>query len=137
MCEKSFRSFLEEEEEKQSYLSSLEDVLGIDSRDMENEPQIGTFFSFSPETSEKLGITSNVGSYTIKKFKRNKDGQITHAVVVKVNDPRIRRSDYKDEDGNMTRIPSEKENETFLVNIEDLEGLLKQDLEPPPNAGIA
>jgi hypothetical protein len=135
MHKKSFRSFLEEEE-KQSYLSSLEDILGIDPRDMENEPQIGTFFSFGPEASEKLGITSNVGPYTIKKLKRNKDGQITHAVVVKVNDPRIRKSDYKDEDGKMTRIPSEKENETFLVNIEDLEGLLKQDLEPPPAAGM-
>jgi hypothetical protein len=136
MSEKSFRSFLEEEE-KQSYLSSLEDVLGIDPKDMENEPQIGTFFSFGPEASEKLGITSNVGPYTIKKFKRNKDGQITHAVVVKVNDPRIRKSDYKDEDGSMIRIPGEKENETFLVGIEDLEGLLKQDFEPPPGGGMA
>jgi hypothetical protein len=131
MSKKSFRSFLEEEE-KQSYLSSLEDVLGIDPKDMKNEPQIGTFFSFGPK---KTGLTSNIGPYTIKSFKRNKDGEITHAVVVKVNDPLIKSSEYKDEDGEMVRVGKEKENKTFLVDIKDLEGLLSQDLEPMPAQG--
>jgi hypothetical protein len=132
MSKKTFRSFLEED---QSYLSSLEDTLGIDPRDMEIEPQIGKFFSFSQEASKRLGLTSNVGPYEIKKFKRNSEGKITHAVVVKINDPFIKSSEYKDEDGNVVRVDKDKENQTFLVDIKDLEGLLKQDLEPSPGQG--
>lgn len=129
MAEKSFRKFMEEEEEKGSrYVSSLEDELGIDSRDLEKEPQIASFFSVG-------GITRNIGPYRILKFKRNIDGDITHAVVIPSNDPTIRNRQYKNKEGEWFKLDNEKETEKFLVPIEDLDKLLSQDFQPPPAPG--
>ena len=91
MAEKSFRSFLEEDENKSPYMASLEDEMGIDPRDLEKEPQIGSFFSFGK-------IASNIGPYKVVKFKRNEDGEITHAIVKQINDPIINSRKYKDKD---------------------------------------
>lgn len=129
MTEKSFRKFLEEQENKSPYLSSLADELGLDPRDMEKEPQVASFFSMG-------GTTNNIGSYRIVKFKRNEDGEITHAVVKKINDPVVKKRTYKDKDGEFVRIDDEQGEETFLVPVEDLDKLLSQDFQPQ-QGGVA
>jgi hypothetical protein len=123
MAEKSFRKFLEEEEKRSPYLSSLEDELGLDPSDMEKEPQIASFFSMG-------GITNNVGSYKILKFNRNEKGDVTHAVVKKINDPAIKKRTYKDKEGEAVRLDDEQDEETFIVPVEDLDKLLSQDFQP-------
>lgn len=128
MTQKSFRSFLEEEEQK-SYISSLQDELGIRPEDMESEPQIASFFSLGGK------FIDNIGSYKIIKFQRNEDGKITHAVVKKINDSNILSRRYKEKKDKIFRVDSPEENETFLVKIEDLDKLLSQDFQPPPSQG--
>lgn len=125
MAEKSFRSFLEEDENKSPYMASLEDEMGIDPRDLEKEPQIGSFFSFGK-------IASNIGPYKVVKFKRNEDGEITHAIVKQINDPIINSRKYKDKDGNITKVDDEKGDKTFIVPIEDLDKLMSQDFQSAP-----
>lgn len=125
MAEKSFRKFIEEEEKGSRYISSLEDELGIDPKDLEKEPQIASFFSIG-------GITRNLGPYRIIKFKRNSDGEITHAVVSVSRDTTIKNRSYKDEEGRLSRINGDrKEDKQFIVPIEDLDKLLSQDFQPP------
>lgn len=123
---KSFKEFLKEEENKHPYISSLEDELGIDTRDLEKEPQIGSFFSMG-------NITKNVGPYKILKFKRNDDGEITHAIVKNIDDHAIKNRKYKDQEGNLIKIDNEEvKTKTFLVPIQDLDKLMSQDFQPPP-----
>jgi hypothetical protein len=123
---KSFKAFLEE---KTPYMSSTEDELGIDPRDWEKEPQIGSFFSFGKNIN-------NIGTYKILKFKRNQDGQITHAIVKQNNDLQIKNRQYKDKDGNVIRVDQETENKIFTIPIEDIDKLMSQDFQPPPQQGI-
>ncbi len=123
----SFKSFLEEKENP--YLSSLEDELGIDIKDLKNEPQIASFYSFGK-------TIQNIGSYKILNFKRNEKGEITHAVVKQANDPVIKNRKYKEKDGSIER-EREKESlkntdQIFIVQIKDLDKLLSQDFTPPP-----
>lgn len=129
MKPKSFKKFIEEKEKEVSspHLDSLEDELGIDPRDLEMEPQIASFFSFD-------GQARNIGPYRIISFKKNNDGKITHAVVKRFDLPGIKNRSYKDEDGNMVRIDAQKGEQKFLVPIGDLDKLLSQDLQPPPQA---
>lgn len=123
MTEKTFRKFLEEQENKSPYLSSLKDELGLDPRDMEKEPQVASFFSMG-------GTTNNIGSYRILQFKKNENGEVTHAVVKKINDPVVKKRTYKDKDGKFSRIEDKQSEETFIVPIEDLDKLLSQDFQP-------
>ena len=123
MAEKSFRKFLEEEENKSPYLSSLEDELGLDPRDLEKEPQIASFFSIG-------GTTNNVSPYRILKFKSNENGKLTHAIVKKINDPAIKKRAYKDKDSETVRVDDERSEETHIVPIEDLDKLMSQDFQP-------
>lgn len=106
-------------------MASLEDEMGIDPRDLEKEPQIGSFFSFGK-------IASNIGPYKVVKFKRNEDGEITHAIVKQINDPIINSRKYKDKDGNITKVDDEKGDKTFIVPIEDLDKLMSQDFQSAP-----
>ena len=129
MRKKSFKSFLEEEEQK-SYISSLQDELGISPEDMESEPQIASFFSLGGK------FIDNIGSYKIIKFQRNEDGKITHAVVKQINDSNILNRRYKEKKDKILRVDAPKENETFLVKIEDLDKLLSQDFQPPAQGNI-
>jgi hypothetical protein len=124
MAEKSFRKFLEEEE-KSPYLSALQDELGLDPSELEKEPQIASFFSMG-------GVTNNVSSYKIVKFKRNDEGKITHAIVRKITDPVIKKRIYKDKDGETVRVEKEEEEKNFIVPVEDLDKLLSQDFQPQP-----
>ncbi len=128
MNEKTFRSFLEEDENKSPYISVLEDEFGINPKDLEDEPQIASFFS--------LGKTiQNLGPYKILKFNRNEDGKITHALVKKVNIKGFKNKKYLDRDGEMSRTENDpSEDETFLVDIKELDSLLSQDFQPPPQA---
>lgn len=128
MDEKSFRKFLEEEE-KSPYLSALQDELGLDPGDLEKEPQIASFFSMG-------GITNNLGSYKIVKFKRNDEGKITHAMVRKINDPVMKKRIYKDKEGETVRVDKEEEEKTFIVPIGDLDKLLSQDFQPQPGGMV-
>lgn len=129
MAEKSFRKFLEDEEKKSPYLSSLEDELGLEPADLEKEPQIASFFSLG-------GTTNNIGPYKIVKFKRNDDGEVTHAVVKRINDPVIKKRTYKDKDGETVRVDDEQSEDTYIVPVEDLDKLLSQDFQPQ-QGGIA
>lgn len=128
MGEKSFKNFLEEEENKSPYISSLEDEMGIDPRDIEKEPQVSSFFSLG-------GFTSNIGPYRIVRFKRNDDGRITHALVRRISDDSIRNRNYKDKEGKFTKTERPEE-ETFIVPVEDLDKLLSQSFQPPPAQGM-
>lgn len=119
---KSFKAFLEE---KTPYMSSIEDELGVDPRDLEKEPQIGSFFSLGKNIN-------NIGTYKILKFQRNQDGKITHAIVKQNNDPAIQNRQYKDKEGNVVRVEKEKEDQTFIIPVEDLDKLMSQDFQPPP-----
>jgi hypothetical protein len=121
---KSFKKFIEE---KHPYFSSLEDELGIDINDLQNEPQIGSFFSIGK------GNISNLIPYKIIKFKRNNDGKITHAVVKKNSDLMIKSKQYKEKDGKILQVNKEEE-KRFIVPIEELDKLISQDFQPPPSA---
>jgi hypothetical protein len=119
MGEKSFRTFLEEQE--QPFIASLKDVLGIDPEDLENEPQVASFFP--------MGLTTNLGSYELVRFNRNKHGKITHAVVK----PTGMDKKYKDEKGEFKQIDGgETDQKEITVRIEDLDKLLSQDFQPSP-----
>lgn len=113
---KSFKEFMEDENNDHPLISSLEDTLGIDPEDLKNEPQIATFF--------KLSQGTNMGSYKIIKFKRNSQGKITHALVKPIEADKI----YKDKDGSIKKIPKKEiDTSVKLVSIKDLDGLLGQD----------
>lgn len=118
---KSFRNFVEEKESNpHPYISALEDEFGIDSRDLEKEPLLASFFAFGD------GNISNIGPYKILSFKRNEDGQITHAVVSQNSDSSIKNRQYKDKDGNILRV-NNQEDRKFVVSIQDLDKLMSQD----------
>lgn len=123
---KSFKKFIEE---KHPYISALSDELGINTKDLEKEPQIGSFFSIGS------GNINNIGAYKVIEFKRNEDGEITHAVVCQNNDLKIKNRQYQDKDGKITRIDKDDESKKFIVPIEELDGLLSQDFMPPPSSG--
>lgn len=97
--------------------------MGLDPRDMEKEPQVASFFSMG-------GKTNNIGSYRILQFKRNENGEVTHAVVKKINDPTVKKRTYKDKDGEFSRVDDEQSEEAFIVPVEDLDKLLSQDFQP-------
>lgn len=126
MGEKSFKNFLEDEEKKSPYISSLEDEMGIDPRDMEKEPQVSSFYSLG-------GYTSNLGPFRIIKFNRNEEGKITHAVVERMVDKSIKNRTYRDSEGKLTKTESPEE-KTFIVPVEDLDKLMSQSFQPPPQA---
>jgi hypothetical protein len=119
---KTFRKFVEEAE-KSPLISSMQDMLGIDPDDLKNEPQQGTFYLH--DTGKSVLKGTNLGSYKIVEFKRDKQGKITHAVVRPMSSDKT----YKDENGKITIVPgSESDKQDRLVGIEDLDGLLGQDL---------
>lgn len=124
--QKSFKKFIEEKEQNSPYISSLQDELGINIKDLEKEPQIASFFAFGK------GNISNIGPYKIVEFKRNKDGKITHAVVAQNNDQAIQNRQYKDKEGNISRVKNDVENKKFIVPIEELDKLLSQDFSSQP-----
>jgi len=129
MRPKSFKKFVEEKEKEASspHLDALGDELGIDARDMEKEPMVGSFFSMGKETR-------NIGPYKIVSLKRNDEGQVTHALVKKIDDRAIKNRKYIDDEGEMKSISGDGEDETMLVPIEDLDKLLSQDFQPPDAA---
>lgn len=101
-----FRDFIKKEES--SYGSALQDQLGINPEDQKKDPKIASWIS--------LGLTKNIGPYTIVDYKRNQDGKITHALVKKNNDPNIRSISYRGD----SKVIDTK-NQTYLISIEDLE----------------
>lgn len=96
-------------------MGSMEDMLGISPEDLKNEPQLATFFRITKGT--------NLGTYKIVEFKRDRDGKITHAVVR----PMSADKTYKDEDGKLKIVPRSDSGDK-LVAVGDLDGLLSQDL---------
>ena len=125
MTSKSFRKFLKEEEAKSPYMDALKDELGIDSRDMEKEPMVGSFFSIGRDIN-------NIGPYRIVKIIRDEDGKPTHAVVKTMEDKAIKNRRYRDEEEGMKRIEGDAEEKTLVVSIGDLDKLMSQDFQPPP-----
>lgn len=115
---KSFKKFVEDAEEMNTIISSLEDNLGINPEDLKKEPQIASFFKFNQGT--------NLGSYKIISFKKNSKGQITHAVVKPLDSDKL----YKDKKGSYVKIPKKEiDNSLKLINIKDLNKLLSQDFD--------
>ena len=106
---KSFKKFMEEGE---GVLASYKDVLGISPDDMRKEPFLTTF-----------SLGTNLGSYQVVDFKRDKHGKITHAVIKVLS----RDKTYKGEK-ELTDRPK-NEGETKIVSIEDLNKMLGQDFE--------
>jgi len=127
MRAKSFHKFLEERESSSPHIDALEDELGIDPRDIEKEPQIASFFSLGKEVR-------NIGPYRVVSLKRNSEGAITHAVIERRDDRGIKNRRYRDEEGKMTRMGANYEAERMVVPIEDLDRLMSQDFQPPPDA---
>lgn len=130
----SFYKFLEQQEEeeqnsKSSYISALEDDLGINPEDIAKDPKYASFFSLGGRN----GI--NMGTYKVIEFKRNQDGDITHAVVVKNDDKAIKNKTFYVADKEIIQIPKDIGKKTFLIPIEDLEGLMNQGSTPQQPAG--
>lgn len=127
MKEKSFKTFLKEEENKYPFISSLEDELGIPADELGTEPQVGSFFSFDKNIN-------NLGTYQILRFKKNDKGEKTHALVKQINDKKIRNRQYQDQEGKLVRVDKPLEDKIFLVPIKDLDKLMSQDFMPNPGA---
>jgi hypothetical protein len=127
MCPKSFRKFIEESEAKASspHLDALGAEMGIDARDLEKEPMVGSFFSIGDEIK-------NIGMYRVVRFKRDDSGRITHAVVERMDDRAIKNRTYRDAEGGMVQTSGGDSSEKMLVPIEDLDKLMSQSLQPPP-----
>lgn len=127
MCPKSFRKFIEETEKETSspHLDALGSEMGIDPRDLEKEPMVGSFFSMGNEIK-------NIGMYRIVRFKRDESGKITHAVVERMEDRAIKNRTYRDEDGALMQTKGSDEGDKMIVPIEDLDKLMSQSLQPPP-----
>jgi hypothetical protein len=127
MRAKSFRKFLEEKESEASspYIDALQDELGIDSADLEKDPQLASFFSLGADTK-------NIGLYKILRIVRDEGGKPTHAVVRTMEDRSIKDRRYRDSEGTLKRIEGDAEERTLVVPIEDLDKLLSQDFQPPP-----
>lgn len=126
MKPKSFRKFVEEKEAAASpHIDALQDELGIDPRDLENEPMVASFFAMGDEAR-------NIGPYRVLRFKRDESGKITHAVVKRFDDRAIKNRRYRDEDGNMKRIDGQESQDSLVVPIEELDKLLSQSFQPPP-----
>lgn len=131
MRAKSFRKFVEDKEGSEDpqspYLKSLEDELGIDPRDLEKDPQVASFFSMD-------GDVKNLGLYRIVKLIRDDEGNPTHAVVKTMEDGSVKNRRYRDEDGTLKGVGGDAEEKTLVVPIEDLDKLMSQDFQPPPQA---
>lgn len=128
MSEKSFKTFLEEEENKHPYLSSIEDELGINPADLEKEPQVASFFSFNKNIK-------NIGTYKVINFKRDSEGKITHATVKQINDKNINNRQYQNIDGEIKRTEKDSKDKTFIVPIKDLDSLMSQDFTQTQSQG--
>lgn len=132
----SFYEFLEQqegEEDKEkdtlSYVSALEDELGINPDDFYKDPKYASFFSLGSN-----GV--NLGVYKVVEFKRNSEGDITHAVVIRNNDKAIKNKSYYSNEKDVFQVPSIKQaNKTFIVPIEELEGLMMQGNQQQSPAG--
>jgi predicted peptidase len=127
MKEKSFKTFLKEEENKHPFISSLEDELGIPPDELDTEPQVASFFSFDKNIN-------NLGTYKIINFKTNEKGEKTHAIVKQINDKKIKNRQYQDKNGNLIRVEKPSEDKTFIVPIKDLDKLMSQDFVPNQGA---
>lgn len=126
MNQKSFKTFLEEEE-KSSFIGSLEDELGITTDDLSKEPQIASFFSLGK-------VINNLGPYKILRFLKNEKGKVTHAVVLQINDKHIKNRQYKTVNDKIIKIANQEQDKTYVVPIEDLNDLLSQDFKPQGNS---
>lgn len=112
---KSFRKFLEESE----HIKSLERVFKIHPEDLKNDAIMAKWFQ-----SGENGPGTNSGSYRIVDFKKNSEGEITHAVIKILSMDNV----YKgDKDGKFSEMPSGGEGKEMLVPIEELDQLLQQD----------
>lgn len=113
-----------ENEEAETLVSSMQDILGINPEDLKNEPQIATFFKMGPNGT-------NMGSYKVVQFKRNENGQITHALVRPISVDKV----YKD--GGPKKLDSSNAPKgDFLVPIGELNKLLSQDFAANQGPGL-
>lgn len=137
----SFRSFLESEESKSPHLDALQDELGIDPKEFQKSPKVASFFSLGKDMF-------SLSPYKIMNYQRDKNGNITHAVVKVINDPNIHRKRYKTSGGKNVGVPDYHDgNKTYLVPIKDLQGMMTQgldqqqagggDMMSPPGGGAA
>ena len=101
--------------------------MGIAPRDLEKEPLVGSFFGIGDKVR-------NIGPYRIVRLKRDESGRVTHAVVAAVDDVAIKNRKYRNDDGEMTRVKSAEGQDEFIVPVEDLDRLMSQSLQPPPQA---
>lgn len=126
---KSFRKFVEEEEKKASspYIDALEDELGIDPNDLKDEPLVGSFFSMG-------GEVRNIGTYRVVGLKRDESGRVTHGVVERSEDRAIKSRKYRDEDGKLVRVGKGEDQERLIIPIRELDKLMSQSFQPPPQA---
>lgn len=128
MGPKSFRKFVEDKEAAASpYIDSLEDELGIDPRDLEKDPQMASFYSLGKDIK-------NVGIYRVVRIIRDGSGTPTHAVVRSMEDRTVRNRRYRDGEGGIKRVDGDGEERNFVVPIGDLDKLMSQDFQPPPEA---
>lgn len=129
MESKSFRKFVEESDKKASspYLDALEDELGINPDDLDKESLVGSFFSMG-------GEVRNIGTYRVVSLKRDDSGKVTHGVVERYDDRAIKNRRYRDEDGKMIRMKSGDAKERLVIPIDELDKLMSQSFQPPPQA---
>lgn len=121
----SFLQFLEQQDDKSkvSYIDALGDELGIDPEDFYKEPQYASFFAM-----DKNGV--NLGAYSIESFKKNSNGEITHAVVVMNGDKTIKNKKYIVDKDSVVQVPAGPTSNRFIVPIGELEKLMTQSVQP-------
>lgn len=125
----SFLQFLKEQEDKISYVDALGDELGIDMESLYKDPKYASFFSIGP-----YGV--NIGIYKVLEFKKNSEGQITHAVVALDNDKAIKNKKYSTGSDKDVQIPNFNGQNKFTIKIEDLESLMTQGSQPPQQGAM-
>lgn len=113
---KSFKKFLEESEgDKHPFMTSFGDMFNVRPEDWSRDALRSTF--------TQMGLGSNLLTYKVVGYKKDKEGRITHALVK----PLSMDKTYKDDDGKLSRVPSPGELKEKLIPIEDLDELMQQD----------
>ena len=121
MDEKTFKAFLEEEEDKHPFLTSLKDILGVSPFDYDKEALVSSFV--------KTKLCGNIANVDVIEFKKDKNGNITHALVNISYPQKI----YKDEEGTTKQIDTKepREPKKILIDVRELDDFMKKAFSQP------
>ena len=118
---KSFAQFIKlKEEESPNHIGSLEDEMGINPKDFEKIPQMGSNFKLG-------GVSFNTSPYEILSYNKDAKGKVVSAKIRLINDISNRtRKQVRDGE----RIPDHEDNQIYTIPIEKLNNLVSNGLSP-------